>query len=216
MKQYLSFFLIAAGLSVAAQPKKAPKMAPILAEGYYVGSKNDTVRGEVQTNPDDETAFYNGFNFKPAKGGKVMPVDSKKAKAYGFEGRHFVLIPYDGGKDGKAYIERLAEGRINFFEYRFNGKIDGYAAIESQYFAQDTRAEGEDVGLKEIQKISTKFYKRDLKPYMKDQPMIWSPQNPKTPQLLITFLRHQFCAPDSFCSCRSRHQSVPSSHLHRS
>ncbi len=171
MKQFFSFLFMAAALTVAAQPKKAPKMAPVLAQGYYVGSKNDTVRGEVQTNPDDETAFYTGFNFKPAKGGKVMPVDSKKAKAYGFDGKHFVLIP---NGDVSIYAERLAEGRINFFEYRYNGKIDGYPGIVSEYFAQDTRAEGEDVKLKEIAKISTKFYKRDLKPYMKDQPMIWS------------------------------------------
>ena len=44
----------------------------------------------------------------------------------------------------------------------------------STYFAQDTRAEGADIGLKEINKISTKFYKKDLKNYMKDQPMIWT------------------------------------------
>lgn len=171
MKKLLSFIFLAAGLTAAAQPKKAPKMAPILEQGYYVGSKNDTVRGDVQTNPDDETDFYSKFNFRPAKGGKVMPVDSKKAKAYGFAGRHFILIPYDGGT---VYVERLAQGRLNFFEYRFNGKIDGNPAVESVYFAQDTRAEGEDVKLKEIQKISTKFYKRDLKDFMKDQPMIWS------------------------------------------
>ncbi len=171
MKKLLSFVFLAAGLTAAAQPKKAPKMAPILEQGYYVGSKNDTVRGEVQTNPDDETDFYTKFNFRPAKGGKVMPVDSKKAKAYGFGDKHFILIPYDGGN---VYVERLAQGRLNFFEYRFNGKIDGNPGIESVYFAQDTRAEGEDVKLKEIQKISTKFYKRDLKDFMKDQPMIWS------------------------------------------
>jgi hypothetical protein len=171
MKKFLSFILLAAGLTVVAQPKKAPKMAPVLADGYFVGSKNDTVRGQVQTNPDAETDFYTGFNFKPAKGGKVMPVDSKKAKAYGFEGRHFILIPYEGGS---IYIERLAEGRINFFEYKYNGKIDGYPAVEAAYFVQDTRAEGEDIKLKEIGKISNKFYKKDLKPYMKDQPMIWT------------------------------------------
>lgn len=171
MKHLLSFFFISASLLVAAQPKKAPKMAPVLAQGYYVGSKNDTVRGEVQTNPEEETAFYTGFNFRPAKGGKVMPVDSKKAKAYGFDGKHFILIQ-DG--DVSVYVERLAEGRLNFFEYRYNGKIDGYPAIVSDYYAQDTRAEGEDMKLREITKISTKFYKRDLKPFMKDQPMIWS------------------------------------------
>lgn len=171
MKKLLLLILIGTGLGLAAQPKKGPKMAPIVAEGYYVNSKNDTVRGEVQTNPDDETDFYHKFGFKPAKGGKLMPVDAKKAKAYGFDGRHFVALAYSGDN---VYVERLAEGRLNFFEYRFHGKIDGLPAIESSYFAQDTRAEGSDSGLKEISKISNKFYKKDLKPYMKDQLMIWT------------------------------------------
>jgi hypothetical protein len=171
MKKLFSLLFAGASLIAAAQPKKAPKMAPVLASGYYVGAKNDTTRGEVMTNPEDETEIYRTFSFKPAKGGKVMPVSPKKAKAYGFDDRHFIQIPYEGGE---IYVERLAQGRLNFFEYRYNGKIDGYPGIESAYFVQDTRAEGEDAGLKEIRKISNKFYKKDLKPYMKDQPMIWS------------------------------------------
>jgi hypothetical protein len=171
MKKLLSFILATGAVVAVAQPKKAPKMAPVLAQGYYVGAKNDTTWGEVQTNPDDETDLYKGFNFRPAKGGKVMPVSPKKAKAYGFEGRHFVQTVYEGQD---IYLERLANGRLNFFEYRFNGKVDGYPGVESVYFAQDTRAEGEDIKLKEINKISTKFYKKELRPYMKDQPMIWS------------------------------------------
>lgn len=171
MKKLLSLILVAATFTVVAQPKKAPKMAPVLAQGYYVGAKNDTTWGEVQTNPEDLTDLYKMFNFKPAKGGKVMPVSSKKAKAYGFEGRHFIQMNYEGQD---IYVERLASGRLNFFEYKFNGKVDGYPGVESMFFAQDTRAEGEQAGLKDIKKISTKFYKKDLKPYMKDQPMIWS------------------------------------------
>ena len=171
MKKILSIFLIGAGLTMAAQPKKAPKMAPILAEGYYVVSKGDTVRGEVQSNPEHEVDFYKGFNFRPAKGGKVVAVDPKKAKAYGFDGRHFIMYPNNGEI---IYIERLAQGRLNFFEYKFDGKIDGLPAVESTYFIQDTRAEGDDIRLKEIDKISNKFYKKDLKPYMKDQLMIWT------------------------------------------
>lgn len=171
MKKFLSIVLIGAGLTLAAQPKKAPKMAPVLAPGYYIGSKNDTVRGEVQTNPDPEIDLYTKFNFRPAKGGKVMPVDPKKAKAYGFEGRHFIMFN-NGGE--LMYLERLAEGRLNFYEHKHMGKIDGYDAIVSDYYMQDTRAEGVDAGLKEISKISNKFYKKDLKPYMKDQAMIWT------------------------------------------
>lgn len=171
MKKILSIVFAASAFAVIAQPRKAPQMAPVLAEGYYVTAKNDTVRGEVQTNPADETDLYRVFNFKPAKGGKVMPVSNKKAVAYGFEGRHF--IRYQDG-DQIMYLERLANGRVNFFEYRYNGKVDGYPGIESTYYAQDTRAEGADAELKQITKISNKFYKKDLKPFLKDQPMIWS------------------------------------------
>ncbi|WP_317897901.1 hypothetical protein [Aurantibacillus circumpalustris] len=170
MKKFLSVILLGAGLTIAAQPKKAPKMAPILAEGYYVNSKNDTVVGNIQANPESETEFYQKFYFQPAKGGKIMPVDPKKAKAYGFDGRHFVLLASGDG----LYIERLASGRLNLFEYKYDGKVDGYDHIVSDYYMQDTRAEGSDIKLKEINKISNKFYKKDLKPYMKDQLMLWT------------------------------------------
>jgi hypothetical protein len=171
MKKLFSIVFAASAFIAAAQPKKAPKMAPMLAEGYYVTAKNDTVRGEIQTNPDDETAIYHQFMFKANKNAKLAAISPKKAVAYGFDGRHFIQF-----KEGEEfiYLERLAGGRLNFFEYKFNGKIDGYPGIESAYYAQDTRAEGADAGLKQIQKISNKFYKKDLKPYMKDQPMIWS------------------------------------------
>ena len=146
-------------------------MAPTTTPGYYVVAKGDTVRGEVMNNPPDETEFYKGFSFKPAKGGKLVAINVKKAKAYGFDNRNFTLISYEGEE---MYVEVLARGRLNLFEYRFNGKIDGYDAIEASYFVQDNNAEGEDVKLKELKKISNKFYKKDLKPYMKDQTVIWS------------------------------------------
>lgn len=170
MKKLLSVILSLAALTAVCQPKKAPKMAPVTAPGYYVGAKGDTVRGEIQTNPDDEMELYKSFNFKPAKGGKIMPVSPKKAKAYGYDNKHYFQISNDGED---IYVEVLVRGRINFYEYRFNGKVDGNPGIEYAYFVQDTRAEGEDAGLKELKKISNKFYKKDLKPYMKDQKMLW-------------------------------------------
>jgi hypothetical protein len=142
-----------------------------LEDGYYVTAKNDTIRGQVQTNPEDETELYRQFNFKTGNSPKVMPISTKKAKAYGYGNRHYIQM---NGEDGDIYIERLASGRLNLFEYRYNGKIDGSPGIVSNYYMQDTRAEGELAPLKEIKKINNKFYKRDLKPYMKDQPMIWS------------------------------------------
>jgi len=172
MKKILSFVFSITALLSAAQPKKAPKMAPVLEPGYYITSKNDTVLGEVQVNPDDETELYRQFNFRPAKGGKVMPVTPAKAKSYGYGNKNFQQIT---GDEGLIYVEQLAAGRLNFYKYRFNGKIDGLPAIETAYYMQDSRAEGPDaVLLKDVKKISNKFYKRDLKPYLKDQLMLWT------------------------------------------
>lgn len=172
MKQLLSFVLISAAFTAVCQPKKDPKMAPVTSPGYYVTTqKSDTVRGEIRTNPESELDLYTGFSFKPAKGGKLLPVTTKKAKAYGFDGRNFVLIDNDGTE---IYVEVLARGRLDFYEYKYMGKIDGYPAIEAGYFIRDNMAEGADAGLKEIKRISNKFYKKDLKPYMKEQPMIWT------------------------------------------
>lgn len=170
MKKLFSFILSIAALTAASQPKKAPKMAPVTTPGYYVVAKGDTVRGEVQTNPEDETDIYKSFFFKPANGGKLVAITPKKAKAYGYDNKHFIMIMEQGSE---IYVEVLVRGRLNFYEYRYNGKIDGYPGIEAAYYVQDNRAEGEDVGLKELKKISNKFYKKDLKPYMKDQKMIW-------------------------------------------
>jgi len=173
MKKLISIFLIGFSVTAFAQPKgKAPKMAPVMVKGYYLNLKGDTVRGEIQSNPDDPTDFYKGFNFRIGSVGKVAPISTKKAKAYGFENRHFVLVPYDAELD--VYIETLAKGRLNFYEYRFNDKKDGEPTVTSSYYIQDTRAEEKDAALKELKMISTKFYKKDLKPYMKDQAMTWN------------------------------------------
>lgn len=172
MKTFFSFLLISSSLLVMSQPKKAPKMAPVTTTGYYVIAKGDTIRGEVVTNPEDVTFFYKQFTFKPLSGGKLVLLDSKKAKAYGYDNKNFVNVNYDGAD---MYVEVLALGRINFYEYKFNGRnSEGYDAIESSYFIKDNMAEGKNIKLKELKKIKTKFYKKELEPYMKDQVMIWS------------------------------------------
>ncbi|MBX3165353.1 MAG: hypothetical protein KF900_12835 [Bacteroidetes bacterium] len=179
MKKIFSVILAASSLAVVAQPKKAPQMSPVLAEGYYVNKqKGDTVKGEVMTNPADITDFHKNFSFKPAKGGKVAPVDFKKAKAYGFDGKAFVL--YEGGGE-PLYLERLVTGRLNFFELKYHGKNPqtGNQDILSYYYIQDNMGEGEFAKLKEIKKVgktrgTAYVYKDDLKDYMRDQPMIWS------------------------------------------
>lgn len=166
----LFLLLVLSSMVVAAQPKKDPKMAPVLTPGYYTTMKGDTVKGEIQINPLDETDFYHGFGFKPAKGaGKVTVINSKKAKAYGFDGRHFAVIPYE---EGDIYAEYLTRGRLTFMEYKLHTKQDGVEIIGSVFFIQDKAAD--EAELRDLKQISQKFYKRDLKPYMKGQPMIWS------------------------------------------
>jgi hypothetical protein len=172
MKKVLSLVFAASAFIATAQPKKAPKMTPVLEPGYYVSGKSDTVRGEVQVNPEDLTELYRQFSFRPGKGGKVMPVSPTKAKAYGYGDKHYFQITCD---EGTIYVERLVQGRLNLFKYRFNGKIDGRDAVETYYYMQDTRAEGPEAAtLREVKKISNKFYKRDLKAYLKDQLMVWT------------------------------------------
>jgi hypothetical protein len=173
MKKLLSILLIAGATSAFAQPKgKAPKMAPVLTKGYYLTLKGDSVRGEIQTNPEDPTSFYSGFSFKSANGGKVAAMSTKKAKGYGFDGRHFILIPLDANTE--AYIEVLARGRLMFYELKYNDTKNGEAVISSKYFVQDTQAAEKDAALKEIKQLSNNFYKKELKPYMKDQAMTWT------------------------------------------
>jgi hypothetical protein len=175
MKKILSVLFIVATCVAFAQPGKKgkdPKMAPTLAKGYYVTAKNDTVKGEVQTNPEDELGFYKEFSFRLPGTTKVTPISSKKAKAYGFEGKHFVLVPYDS--ESQVYIEQLVRGRLNFFEYKYEDKKDGNPVISTMYYIQDTKADEKDKEMRELKPISTKFYKKELKPYMKEQPITWT------------------------------------------
>lgn len=162
----------AALFSVSAQAYKPTHMAQVFVKGYYVNAKGDTVKGQIQVNPDDQTDFYKQFAFLPPKSkkSKTFTADAR-IKAYGLENRNFVLIEYGGER---FFVERLTMGRIRFYERQFHGKVDGKPGIESAYFIKDTGAEGDDKSLAEIQKISIKFYKRNLKPYLKDQPMIWT------------------------------------------
>jgi hypothetical protein len=173
MRNLFSIILITATSLMFAQPGKGkdPKMAPSLYKGYYCNLKGDTVKGDVAVNIDVPVEMYKGFSFKQGAG-KVTPITSKKAKAYGFEGRHFTLIPF--GDQESVYIEYLAKGRLNFMEYKYADTRAGEPIVSSIYFIQDTRPDEKNVDLKELKQISQKFYKKDLKPYMQDQVVTWN------------------------------------------
>ena len=173
MRKLFSIFLICATTIAFAQPAKKgkePKMAPVLYKGYYVGLKGDTVRGEVAVNTENPYEIYNGFSFKIGAG-KVMPISSKKAKCYGFNGRHFTFIALND-REG-LYLEYLAKGRLNFMEYKFADTKAGEPVTSSAYYVQDTRPEEKNADLKELKQLNEKFYKKDLKPYMADQKTLW-------------------------------------------
>jgi hypothetical protein len=170
MKLFILSLAIMGVYCAAAQRGKAPVMAPILIKGYYISLRNDTVRGKVQVNPPDLTDFYSSFLFKKQRTNKPKPMSARAVKAYGFDNRNFELIVYNGEK---VFAERLAHGRLDLYEYRFNTKKDGNAAVQSYYFIRDNNADESEADLRELKEISGKFYKKRLKPYMKDQPILW-------------------------------------------
>lgn len=169
----LSFVVLSA--AVFAQPGKKgkdPKMAPELVAGYYVPMKGDTVKGEIQTNLENEGELYKSIYFKPANSPKVIQITTKKAKAYGYGDKHFVVAPYDASTE--VYLRYLAKGRLNFMEYKYETTVAGKQVIEAEYYIQDTKADEESKELRELRKLNPKFYKKELKNYMKDQQMIWN------------------------------------------
>jgi hypothetical protein len=171
MKQLLFIMCTAIALNVAAQRNIKPKMDPVYTSGYYVSQRNDTVRGMIQTNPENELEFYRQFYFKAKGAGKARVINSQRAKAYGFDDRNFVQTVIDGRK---VFYERLVTGRLRFYELKMKGKENGYDAIVSEFFIRDTQPESMTPELRQPRKLSKKFYKKALKPYMVEQPMIWS------------------------------------------
>ena len=153
MKKILSVLFIGTSIALVAQPKnKDPKMAATITPGYYCNLKGDTIKGEVQNNPlGGEPDYYKGFAFKLKGPGKIAAVTTKKAKSYGFDGRNFTVIPFDAGE---VYIEYLAKGRLNFFEYKYATTVAGQPTVESVYFIQDTKADEANKDLREIKQIS--------------------------------------------------------------
>ncbi|MFN5673451.1 MAG: hypothetical protein ACK46W_00085 [Bacteroidota bacterium] len=183
----LIFSMLILGLAcntVLAQGKKTKvaKMEPVLESGYYLITKskkgqNDTVKGKIQTNPDDFLDFYKKFGFVDAKKGpKIVPMDSKKARGYGFTSagstHHFEVIDEEGVP---VFAECLVRGRLNLYETRYDGEdLKGEPAVCSNFYVQDTRAEGKDAALKDLKKIKiNRFYKKFLKDYMKDNESLW-------------------------------------------
>lgn len=171
MKTLVTIITICLVIPSLAQPNRKARMAPVYEKGYYVNNKNDTVWGQVQVNPEDPSSFYSQFSFLSGKSKKPKVMLPAQARYYGYGEHHFVMLNTDGEK---IYGERLTDGRLRMYEVRHEGKVDGHDAIVSDYYIRDAYASADQVQLKEPKKIPQKFYKKALKPYLRDQPMLWT------------------------------------------
>lgn len=174
MKKTLLIIMLAAVTNAFAQPGKGKEahMSAILAPGYYINLKGDSVKGEIQTNMEDETEMYKAFNFRPKGAVKLTSINTKKAKGFGFSGRHFTSVLYDA--ETSVYIERLVNGRLKFYEFKDHGTKNGEAIIACSYYIQDSGADDKEAELRELKPLNNNFYKKELKPYMKAQIMTWN------------------------------------------
>ena len=165
-----AFVLTSVGLFAQPGRNKEMRMAPEFTRGYYINLKGDTVKGEVQTNPQRETDFYNTFQFKLKGGSKGMEITSKKAKAYGFDDNHFTVLKMD---DKDVYIKYLEKGRLNLMEWKYPKEVDGADRSMPVYFIIDTRATPEDkTNTHVLTQLSEMSFKKQLKPFFKDQPIL--------------------------------------------
>lgn len=170
MKNILIFLILNSCFLSLAQRNKLATMEPILTDGYYVTLKGDTVRGQVQVNPPGNEDFYKQFYFKDQRSKKPKLFIAQRVKAYGFDDKDFVMVNLNRKK---VFIERLTQGRLRFYEYRYSdGNIE--SELQTVYYIKDTQPESTDQELTTLKKLSPKFYKKNLKPFMKDQPTIWN------------------------------------------
>jgi hypothetical protein len=173
MKNVFIAIFALSSVCLFAQPAKKGKemrMTPEFAKGYYVNLKGDTVKGEVQTNPEKETDLYNAFQFKLKGATKGTEINSKKAKAYGFDDKHFTVLKMD---DKDVYIRFLEQGRLNLMEWRYPKEVDGNERAIPVYFIIDTRATAEDkTNTHVLTQLNEMSFKKQLKPFFKDQPIL--------------------------------------------
>jgi hypothetical protein len=173
MKHVFIAILAFTSAGLLAQPggkNKEMKMTPEFAKGYYVSLKGDTVKGEVQTNPNKETDLYNTFQFKLKGATKGTEITSKKAQAYGFDDKHFTVLKMD---DKDVYIRYLEKGRLNLMEWKYPKDVDGVEKAMPVYFIIDTRAtEADKTNTHVLTQLNEMSFKKQLKPFFKDQPVL--------------------------------------------
>lgn len=175
MKKILLSLFTLSTIVAFAQPGKKGKeahMEPVLAPGYYLTAKGDSVKGEVQTNRENDAAFYKSVLFKAKGVPKVTELTPKKVRGYGFGDKHFIVFKMG---EEEVYIKYMEKGRINLMEYQTAKVEEGVEKYPSTYYIQDTKAAGDDThGTKDLTEIPQKppGHKKLLKIFLKDQPII--------------------------------------------
>ena len=175
MKKLLLSLFTLGTIIVCAQPGKKGKdahMEPVLEQGYYLTAKGDSVKGEIQTNRENDGMFYKSVLFKAKGVPKVTELTPKKVRGYGFGDHHFTV--YKKGEE-EVYIRYVEKGRMNLMEYQEAKTEEGVEKFPSTYYIQDTKAAGDDThGTKDLTEIPQKppGHKKMLKIFLKDQPII--------------------------------------------
>ncbi len=103
------------------------------AEGYIIGPKNDTIKGDVQLFTKNEMDYYVKCFFRHkhihvGNGKQFLPA---KIHGYGVEDRHYASIKYF---EMWVFMQVICKGKIMFYEYKPPVSM-GNEKMESQYFA---------------------------------------------------------------------------------
>lgn len=168
MRIRLAFLmLLLSALMQAQKEEKAPKTPKTPApkaeyfKGYVVNEKGDTIRGEVKYNPKKEQDCFSKVIFRDETGAQKN-YKPKKAKAYGFNGQHYVAMEFEGEP---KYYRVLVSGDINMYEMMYEMISMNQPVVGSVYYVSHK----DDKHLKEIKESK---FKKQMTDYMKDHPEV--------------------------------------------
>ncbi len=169
---FLSIVVVVPMLAVA-QPKKNKNsaIAPIYEPGWYLPTKGDTIKGDVQTNVGATEAQWNvSFFFKGPKAAKAQEIKMNKAKAYGFSDKKFEILTIE---EQQFFAQVLEKGRLTLYMiYEEKEEKDKKIAKPIYYMIDNQADPKKDKTAKLMEVPHEKPYKRALKEFFKDQPML--------------------------------------------
>lgn len=151
----LAALLIVFSFCAKAQKTPAPKI--VFLPGYIVTDKGDTLKGEVKYNPKKEQDCYSKVFFKDNTGVQKN-YKPKKAKSYGFDGKHFTAMEFE---NEMKYYQVLASGEINLYKMMYEMISMNQPVIGAVYFISHK----DDKNVKELKESK---FKKQMGEWMKD------------------------------------------------